>query len=98
MPKENTSGMDGMDEISISNPPLSNHAGNAGTDWAWMGMDGTRAKPKQGLLLHWIAPSGAIETQGYLLELGVDGRGRVSNSFHQLDTKVMAKCHRARGQ
>jgi hypothetical protein len=48
MPKENTSGMDGMDEISMSSPPLSNHARNTGTDWAWMGMDGIQAKPKGG--------------------------------------------------
>lgn len=40
MPKENTSGMDGMNEIFISNPYLANHAGNTGHDWAWMGMDG----------------------------------------------------------
>jgi hypothetical protein len=39
MPKENTSGMDGMNEIFMSIPYLVNHAGNAGTDWAWMGMD-----------------------------------------------------------
>jgi len=40
MPKENNTGMDGMDSISISNPYLCNHAGNAGHEWAWMGMDG----------------------------------------------------------
>ena len=39
MPKENTSGMDGMNEIFISSPHLANHAGNTGNDWAWMGMD-----------------------------------------------------------
>lgn len=40
MPKENTLGMDGMNEIFMSSPYLVNHAGNTGTDWAWMGMDG----------------------------------------------------------
>ena len=40
MPKENTSGMDGMNEIFISTLYLVNHAGHTGTDWAWMGMDG----------------------------------------------------------
>jgi len=39
MPKENIPGMDGMNEIFISTPHLANHAGNTGTDWAWMGMD-----------------------------------------------------------
>ena len=40
MPKENTLGMDGMNEIFMSSPYLVNHAGNIGNDWAWMGMDG----------------------------------------------------------
>lgn len=40
MPKENTLGMDGMNEIFISSPHLAIHAGNTETDWAWMGMDG----------------------------------------------------------
>lgn len=37
MLKENTSGMDGMNEIFISSPHFVIHAGLAGTDWAWMG-------------------------------------------------------------
>lgn len=39
MPKKNTSGMDGMNEIFISSPHLAIHAGDTGNDWAWMGMD-----------------------------------------------------------
>ncbi|MBK9441305.1 MAG: hypothetical protein IPN53_08300 [Comamonadaceae bacterium] len=40
IPKENNMGMDGMNEIFMSNPSLSNHSRNAGNDWEWMGMDG----------------------------------------------------------
>jgi hypothetical protein len=40
MPKENTSGMDGMNEVFISSPHLAIHAGDIGHKWEWMGMDG----------------------------------------------------------
>jgi len=75
MPKENTSGMDGMNEIFMSYPHLAIHAGDSGHDWAWMGMDEKLTKPSKGLFFHWCDDDGAIENQGCLLSIGENGSG-----------------------
>ena len=75
IPKENNLGMDGMDEISISNPHLFNHSQNAGNDWERLGMDGS-LKPRKGLFFHSLDAAGRVEHQGFLLVLTAAGFGR----------------------
>lgn len=72
MPKENTLGMDGMNEIFISSPHRAIHAGDVGHDWEWMGMD----EPKQGMFFHSFDADGRVEHQGCLLVLTAAGFGR----------------------
>lgn len=68
-------GMDGMDEISMSNPSLSNHSRNDGNDWERLGMDAS-FKPRKGMFFHSFDAEGKVENQGYLLVLTAAGFGR----------------------
>lgn len=76
VPKEKTSGTNGINRILMSVHPISVHSENTRNRREQTGMIDLSTKPKQGMFFHSFDADGEVEHQGHLLALSAKGYGR----------------------